>query len=103
MQAILRVACFQRRGAPRCAHVGRPCRVDTDQRALPGPASRIHYLMDSNSDVRRHGICHPQNVFADGCPIRRFERAQGRLVVCLAHVRRQFGILHELLELLPIV
>jgi len=59
--------------------------------------------MDSNSDDRRHGICRPQNGFADDCPIRRSARPRGRLVVRLAHVRRQFGILHELFELLPIV
>jgi len=101
MQAILLVARLPRRGSPRCPHVGRPCRVSTDQHDLP--ASILYYLVDSNSDVRRNGVCHPQNVFADGCPIRRSARAQGRPVVRLAHIREQFGILHELLELLPIV
>lgn len=103
MQAILLVARIPRRGTPRCPHVGRPCRVSTDQRALPGPASTVYYLMDSDSDDRRHGICRLQNGFADDCPIRRSARPQGWLVIRLAHVRWKFGILHELFGLLPIV
>jgi hypothetical protein len=47
----------------------------------------LYYLMDSNSDVRRNGVCHPQNGLADGCPIRRSARAQGRHVVRLARIR----------------
>lgn len=100
MQAVLLAARFPRRSAPRRPHVGRPCRVSTDQRALP--ASILYYLMDSNSDVRRHDVCHPQNGFADGCPIWRSSRAQGRLVVRLSHVCQQFVELLELLELLPL-
>ena len=86
MQANLLVARFPRCGAPRRPHVGRPCRVSTDQCALP--ASILYYLMDSNSDVRRHDVCHPQDDFADGCPIWRSPGAQGWHVVRLSHVRQ---------------
>ena len=58
--------------------------------------------MGSDPHHRRHGVCHPPNVFADGCPIRRSERAQERFIVRRAHIREQFGILHELLELLSV-
>jgi len=57
--------------------------------------------MDSDPHHRRHGVCHPQNVFADGCPTRRSARAQGRFIVRRAHICEQSGILHELLKLLP--
>jgi len=59
--------------------------------------------MGGNSDLRQHGLCRPQNVFAVSRAIRRSARAEGRLVVRLAHVCQRVYVLFELLDHLSIV
>jgi hypothetical protein len=53
--------------------------------------------MGSNRVLRRHGVRCPQDVVANGRPIRRSARAQGGLVVRLAHTCQPFRIVLELL------
>ncbi len=59
--------------------------------------------MGGNPDLRRHGVCYRQDVVANSRPIRRFARAQGGLVVRLAHPLQQFRVLPEHLDHLPYV
>jgi hypothetical protein len=90
VQTVLLGSRFQRGGAPRPPHVGRPCGFFTDQCALP--IFSTYDLVECDPHLCQHGVRRRQVVFADGHTIRRSARAEGRILVRVAHVFQQFGV-----------
>ena len=78
-----------------------PWHASTSPRGMTLPW--LHRSMLSSRVLCQHGLCRPQNVFADSRTIRRSARAEGRFLVRLAHVFQQLAVLLELFDRLPFV